>query len=199
MSKNFPTTEACVKAWAAGQHEDGQCGNVSFDRGALYSYRACIGHLHPNRVAVVSTRRWSSTTNRHQSRAHSAARAAGLTVIRAYDPVSLAESFAAAVDEVEAQVLKAATARQHGLVYVDRAQHLAHEFNRFAQIRGDAMRVVIPKLTEERLSAIKVALAHARRMAHPRTLADHAEVALMHDTDHSSEVRSLVWGGTPPT
>lgn len=64
--KTYPNGKACIKAWAEGFAPEGKCGNISFRDGKLYSYAACIGaHTRPG--FVLSTRKYSPTTSRHQS------------------------------------------------------------------------------------------------------------------------------------
>lgn len=63
------TNSMCAHAWASQSQEHGHSDSMRFQKGKLYSYAACIGHIvtRKGQTAVLLTeRRWSVTTSTHQ-------------------------------------------------------------------------------------------------------------------------------------
>ena len=79
------TIKETMTRWAEQSKPAGQCGNVKFVGGMLYSYAEPIALHLPNGQIAVATEHWSLSTSRHQSLAYYAAERARLAVpLRVY-------------------------------------------------------------------------------------------------------------------
>ena len=78
MKTVYSNSKEIFHVWAQQNQEEGRAGNVSFKGKELYSYRACIGLFVGNdkgeTAVLLSNRKYSMTTTRHQNRAMPAVR-----------------------------------------------------------------------------------------------------------------------------
>jgi hypothetical protein len=104
--------------WAAQSQYEGRAGNVSFREKALYSYRAMIARFADTvtgeRVALITSRKYSVTTSRHCSAARQALRHVRVFVVPHVDPLwrDNEANLAHLVAEYQGEVSRAMRARK---------------------------------------------------------------------------------------
>jgi len=188
MRRVLRSTDEVMHYWANRVQSHGKCGSaVSFRDGLLFSYREVIGKLYDfegQTYAVITTRAWSPTTGKHQSKARSAARHHKvLQVVDAQDP---ARNFMEqTLAEIEQALLKSRRAKSDHMtaIHAEHAIRLTEDFNDYARIRGE------PERIEADLDTIKAQLATLAETTN--RLRAEREAALM----ASQAVRREAWRG----
>lgn len=138
MRKVLKSVEQVMHYWANQVQPEGRSGNVYFDGPTIYSYgphfpmATIIGGAF-----VFTTRHYSLTTSRHISSARRAVPGRA-EVIKVMDPTESARWQVAAVEAEIAKLLtKVNWARVYKAASLHKAMILAHNFNRFAELRGE--------------------------------------------------------------
>jgi hypothetical protein len=134
--------------WANRVQASGRGGNVFFEGDSIYSYGKHfeiarlyrVGKVAPTVVAVFTTRTYSSTTAQHQAACRSAA--SHLRCIDVHDPAcSAKDQFKETAEQIAGHVASAKRARTRKDWYMARAAELAEDFNTYAEIRGEKIRI----------------------------------------------------------
>jgi hypothetical protein len=132
MRKCLSNSSEVFHYWANQVQTEGYSGNVSFKGTDLYSYRACIGKIFPDCVAITS-RSYSNTTSGHASSARSATHSK--KVIRVpYPNGSVYDNFNCVNQTVTELFKKASTARGRKSEYIASARSQAADLNTWAQL-----------------------------------------------------------------
>jgi hypothetical protein len=116
--KTVFTSQQVFHVWAAQSQYEGRGGNVSFREKALYSYRAMIARFAETvtgeRVALITSRKYSVTTSGHCSAARQALRHVRVFVVPHVDPLGSDSdaNLAHLVAEYRGEVSRAMRARK---------------------------------------------------------------------------------------
>lgn len=134
----------------------GRCSNTSFALPRAYSYATCIGqHIAPN-VVALSSASWSVTTSKHQSDLRYATR--HLEQVFVPDPDSVSQSFRRVNLSIEKLLRQASTAKSRKELLIGQALREIKDFNRFAELRNDSMRIEVPAFDDAALKQISIAV-----------------------------------------
>lgn len=140
MKRVYSTSYEVAHLWANQTQSDARCRNTHFDGKTYYSYSEPIGVMLDNGFVVLSTRRWSQTTSKHQSELRSATR--HLSQVFAAYPRSVRDSKVYAERKIAELKELVARAKSKKLEYIGDMAHVANTFNEFAKASGSAERIV---------------------------------------------------------
>lgn len=169
--------------WANQRQSEGRAGNVYFSGDTIYSYGSHFPmatlYRHPNTgelVAAFTSRRSSVSTNSHLSIARRAAsHIRKITVIHPDD--SALSQLRLTLQEVEAQLDKASRARQRKAGYLSMADSIASDFNAYAELRGESVRIADVRLegVREQIEAAEIELRRREAEVNAKREAAQAE------------------------